>query len=87
MASQYYAQIGIGGLARPMVVGDRLWLFSQSPNVSHPQPILPPNEATTFRSFGSTQSVPHAGASMPIQSPRMPVFPNRLAQCNFLGTG
>lgn len=32
LASQYYAQIGIGGIARPMVVGDRLWLFSQTPN-------------------------------------------------------
>ena len=32
LASQYYAQIGIGGMARPMVVGDRLWLFSQTPN-------------------------------------------------------
>lgn len=32
IASHYYAQLGIGGLARPMVVGDRLWLFSQTPN-------------------------------------------------------
>lgn len=32
LASQYYAQIGIGSMARPMVVGDRLWLFSQAPN-------------------------------------------------------
>ncbi|XP_037818421.1 pituitary homeobox 1 isoform X1 [Lucilia sericata] len=31
LASHYYAQLGIGGLARPMVVGDRLWLFSQTP--------------------------------------------------------
>ncbi|XP_067629638.1 homeobox protein B-H2 [Eurosta solidaginis] len=30
LASHYYAQLGIGGLARPMVVGDRLWLFSQT---------------------------------------------------------
>ncbi|XP_037902842.1 barH-like 2 homeobox protein [Hermetia illucens] len=37
LASQYYAQLGIGGLARPMVVGDRLWLFSQTP--SGPTPI------------------------------------------------
>lgn len=37
LASQYYAQIGIGGLARPMVVGDRLWLFSQTP--SGPAPV------------------------------------------------
>uniref|UniRef100_A0A0K8V8X2 BarH-like 2 homeobox protein n=1 Tax=Bactrocera latifrons TaxID=174628 RepID=A0A0K8V8X2_BACLA len=32
LASHYYAQLGIGGLARPMVVGDRLWLFSQTPS-------------------------------------------------------
>ncbi|KAL5287304.1 hypothetical protein ACFFRR_008292 [Megaselia abdita] len=37
IASHYYAQLGIGGLARPMVVGDRLWLFSQTP--SGPAPI------------------------------------------------
>ncbi|XP_055380163.1 homeobox protein orthopedia-like, partial [Condylostylus longicornis] len=37
LASHYYAQLGIGGLARPMVVGDRLWLFSQTP--SGPAPI------------------------------------------------
>ncbi|XP_052871264.1 homeobox protein B-H1-like [Anopheles cruzii] len=32
LASHYYTQLGIGSFARPMVVGDRLWLFSQSPN-------------------------------------------------------
>lgn len=32
MASQYYSSLGIGGIARPMVVGDRLWLFSQPPH-------------------------------------------------------
>lgn len=37
LASQYYAQIGIGGMTRPMVVGDRLWLFSQTP--SGPAPV------------------------------------------------
>ncbi|XP_017093924.2 ventral anterior homeobox 2b [Drosophila bipectinata] len=37
LASHYYAQLGIGGLARPMVVGDRLWLFSQTP--TGPTPI------------------------------------------------
>ncbi|XP_022225064.2 ventral anterior homeobox 2 [Drosophila obscura] len=37
LASHYYAQLGIGGLARPMVVGDRLWLFSQTP--AGPTPI------------------------------------------------
>lgn len=32
LASHYYSSIGIGGIARPMVVGDRLWLFSQPPH-------------------------------------------------------
>ncbi|XP_049542611.1 ventral anterior homeobox 2-like [Anopheles darlingi] len=32
LASHYYTQLGIGSFARPMVVGDRLWLFSQTPN-------------------------------------------------------
>lgn len=32
LASSYYAQLGMGGVARPMVVGDRLFLFSQTPN-------------------------------------------------------
>ncbi|CAO1352872.1 unnamed protein product [Diamesa serratosioi] len=32
LASHYYSSLGIGGLARPMVVGDRLWLFSQTPH-------------------------------------------------------
>ncbi|XP_058828220.1 homeobox protein HMX3 [Topomyia yanbarensis] len=37
LASHYYSQLGIGNFARPMVVGDRLWLFSQSP--SGPTPV------------------------------------------------
>lgn len=32
LASHYYSSLGIGGIARPMVVGDRLWLFSQTPH-------------------------------------------------------
>lgn len=92
LASQYYAQIGIGGIARPMVVGDRLWLFSQSPNVTHPQSILPPpnHDPVPYRNFGPTQSVPPSNASLPIQSssaPRMPIFSNRLSQCNLFGAG
>lgn len=42
LASSYYAQLGMGGVARPMVVGDRLWLFSQTPN-GPMQPLLMPN--------------------------------------------
>lgn len=38
LASHYYSQLGIGQLARPMVVGDRLWLFSQTPHAT-PTPI------------------------------------------------
>ena len=37
LASHYYSQLGIGNLARPMVVGDKLWLFSQTP--SGPAPV------------------------------------------------
>ncbi|ALC42529.1 lms [Drosophila busckii] len=37
LASHYYSQMGMGGMARPMVVGDRLWLFSQTP--AGPTPI------------------------------------------------
>lgn len=29
LASHYYSSLGIGNYARPMVVGDRLWLFTQ----------------------------------------------------------
>lgn len=70
-----------------MVVGDRLWLFSQTPNVPHPQPLLLPNDASTaFRNFSSTQSIPPSprpsNPSVPMQSPRMPLFPNHLLQCN-----
>ncbi|XP_059612641.1 ventral anterior homeobox 2b [Phlebotomus argentipes] len=44
LASHYYAQLGIGGLARPMVVGDRLWLFSQTSGGPAPvQSVLLPN--------------------------------------------
>ncbi|KAG5678989.1 hypothetical protein PVAND_008599 [Polypedilum vanderplanki] len=38
LASHYYSSLGIGGIARPMVVGDRLWLFSQPVN-GPPTPI------------------------------------------------
>lgn len=39
MASHYYSSLGIGGIARPMVVGDRLWLFTQPVNSAPPTPI------------------------------------------------
>lgn len=97
MASQYYAQIGIGGIARPMVVGDRLWLFSQTPpNIPpHPQSLnIPANETTSAgyarTSFGASgqSSVPPPPSpnNSAVQSPRMPMFPNRMGACNFLST-
>jgi hypothetical protein len=39
LASHYYSSLGIGGIARPMVVGDRLWLFSQPVSSAPPTPI------------------------------------------------
>lgn len=70
-----------------MVVGDRLWLFSQTPNVNHPQPMLTSNDApTAFRTFGPGQSMPPTNAAMPpMQTTRLPIFPNRPTQCNFMG--
>lgn len=70
-----------------MVVGDRLWLFSQTPNVSHAQPMLPTNDpaaSAAFRSF-APPAQPTTNTAMPtIQSNRMPIYPNRLPPCNFL---
>ncbi|XP_037952536.1 homeobox protein DLX-2 [Teleopsis dalmanni] len=54
LASHYYAQLGIGGLARPMVVGDRLWLFSQTP--TGPTPI----QSIMLNGGGTTQPIPAA---------------------------
>lgn len=39
LASHYYSSLGIGAMARPMVVGDRLWLFSQPVNSAPPAPL------------------------------------------------
>ncbi|KAH8372814.1 hypothetical protein KR009_005171 [Drosophila setifemur] len=57
LASHYYAQLGIGGLARPMVVGDRLWLFSQTP--TGPAPIQ------SIMLNGSGSAAPMAAATAP----------------------
>ncbi|XP_030388499.1 homeobox protein vex1 [Scaptodrosophila lebanonensis] len=66
LASHYYAQLGIGGLARPMVVGDRLWLFSQTP--AGPTPIqsimlngggtAPPMASATMRPYAASTTMP-----------------------------
>lgn len=95
MASQYYAQIGIGGIARPMVVGDRLWLFSQTPNVApHPQSLNIPASETAPAGYARANFAATGQSSAPpppnnpaVQPNRMPIFPsNRMAACNFLGT-
>lgn len=60
LASHYYSSLGIGGLARPMVVGDRLWLFSQPVN-GPPAPIeslLLSNVPPTPSSAASSQQPP-----------------------------
>ncbi|KAH8254362.1 hypothetical protein KR032_009683 [Drosophila birchii] len=57
LASHYYAQLGIGGLARPMVVGDRLWLFSQTP--TGPTPI----QSIMLNGSGSAAPLPGASAT------------------------
>ncbi|KAH8372037.1 hypothetical protein KR093_009793 [Drosophila rubida] len=64
LASHYYSQLGMGGLARPMVVGDRLWLFSQTP--AGPTPIQSimlngSGAAPPMRPYGP----PPSGATLP----------------------
>ncbi|EDW61392.2 homeobox protein ceh-30 isoform X1 [Drosophila virilis] len=61
LASHYYSQLGMGGMARPMVVGDRLWLFSQTP--AGPTPIQSimlngSGAAPPMRPFGPPASAP-----------------------------
>lgn len=93
LASQYYAQIGIGGIARPMVVGDRLWLFSQTPNMPPQSLNIPASETTPMNSYGRASFGGSIQSSLPppppntsaMQPTRMPGFPNRLGSCNFLG--
>lgn len=90
MASQYYAQIGIGNVARPMVVGDRLWLFSQSPpNSTAPRSILnnsnnSPIVTNRFHNFDNSQVVSMSNSTAAMQPVQMPVFTNYLPPCNFL---
>ncbi|XP_017961528.1 barH-like 1 homeobox protein [Drosophila navojoa] len=61
LASHYYSQLGMGGMARPMVVGDRLWLFSQTP--AGPTPIQSimlngSGAAPPMRPYGPPASAP-----------------------------
>ncbi|XP_043643257.1 ventral anterior homeobox 1 [Drosophila teissieri] len=66
LASHYYAQLGIGGLARPMVVGDRLWLFSQTP--TGPTPI----QSIMLNGSGSAPPMATATATVANGSPMRP---------------
>ncbi|XP_058066031.1 ventral anterior homeobox 2 [Anopheles bellator] len=81
LASHYYTQLGIGSFARPMVVGDRLWLFSQSPNGPTPvQSMLlngpgpsagPPSTAhhlSTVRTYAT--GLPNVSPAVAFGSPR-----------------
>ncbi|XP_068144991.1 homeobox protein B-H2 isoform X1 [Drosophila tropicalis] len=69
LASHYYAQLGIGGLARPMVVGDRLWLFSQTP--AGPTPIQ-----SIMLNGGGTAAPMATSHSPAITGPMRPYQPN-----------
>ncbi|XP_005181814.1 pituitary homeobox 3 [Musca domestica] len=81
LASHYYAQLGIGGLARPMVVGDRLWLFSQTP--AGPAPlqsimlnggpaanVAPPLAAGQLRAYPTSNLIPPVPTPNVIESAR-----------------
>ncbi|EDW02676.1 ventral anterior homeobox 2 [Drosophila grimshawi] len=65
LASHYYSQLGMGGLARPMVVGDRLWLFSQTP--AGPTPI----QSIMLNGSGAAAPMRPYGAA-PVNAPGMP---------------
>lgn len=67
LASHYYAQLGIGGLARPMVVGDRLWLFSQTPTGPAPLQSIMLN--------GGPAGNPAAPAISPLAASQLRAYP------------
>lgn len=69
LASQYYAQIGIGGMARPMVVGDRLWLFSQTPNGQHQTMVLNTPPVPIQKLHSSIRGFPAAPPPIPASAP------------------
>lgn len=72
--------MGIGGIARPMVVGDRLWLFSQTASGPAPVqtlllnngPILPPIPHTNMRGLQTPQMGPNG---MMTRNPYGPNYP------------
>ncbi|XP_017484355.1 PREDICTED: ventral anterior homeobox 2, partial [Rhagoletis zephyria] len=81
LASHYYAQLGIGGLARPMVVGDRLWLFSQNPAGPNPFQSIMLNGgvtttpmAPTLRPYNNNTSSNTSSSTTPTLMPPLPVI-------------
>lgn len=46
-----------------MVVGDRLWLFSQTPAATHSQSMMLSNSPTLIRGYGMSPSIPPAIAT------------------------
>ncbi|EAT46490.1 AAEL002355-PA [Aedes aegypti] len=71
LASHYYSQLGIGNFARPMVVGDRLWLFSQTPNGPAPVQSLLLNTPS------------HIGPSHPAMRQYQPIPPTPIGVSSF----
>ncbi|XP_053962617.1 ventral anterior homeobox 1 [Anastrepha ludens] len=81
LASHYYAQLGIGSLARPMVVGDRLWLFSQTPAGPTPFQSIMLNGgvatspmAATLRPYNNNLPITSAPSTTPALMPPLPVI-------------
>lgn len=74
-----------------MVVGDRLWLFSQTPSAAnHPQSMIA-NNSMALRGYGANQPLPSSNCSsstsaastaLPPQIP--PIFGNHLPSANYL---
>uniref|UniRef100_A0A1B0CI86 Homeobox domain-containing protein n=2 Tax=Lutzomyia longipalpis TaxID=7200 RepID=A0A1B0CI86_LUTLO len=78
LASHYYAQLGIGGLARPMVVGDRLWLFSQGGGAPAPvQSVLLPNAPPLISPPGMSRPLPPTARTVASRPPSRGAFLQR----------
>lgn len=79
IASHYYAQLGIGGLARPMVVGDRLWLFSQTPTGPAPiQSIMLGGNTNIHPQPRPPISVPQPTKGLSFHHPYVPSYLSRV---------
>lgn len=78
LASHYYAQLGIGSLARPMVVGDRLWLFSQTANGPAPvQSVLLPNTPPLLSPSGISRPLAPSARNVGARPPSRGAFISR----------